>query len=263
MKQYGLPLDSRTKLTKTDWEFWSATLADNQADFETITNPIYDFLYITDQRLPLVDSYNTDDTPPNPAFRARPVVGGFFIKAISDPTIWKKWSAADTFKASGWADVPPPPVITAVIPTSENTAQSWKYTTSRPSDDWNMTNFDDSSWQTGVAPFGKSGSSGIKTLGTSWLTDDIWMRRQVTLPAGPFKDLQFLLLHDDDAEVYVNGVPAVIDGGANGRYQPFEIDPAALALLTPGATVTISAHIRQTGGDQSADLGLADVSAAK
>jgi hypothetical protein len=34
MQRYGVPLDSRTKLTKTDWSFWSATLADNQADFE-------------------------------------------------------------------------------------------------------------------------------------------------------------------------------------------------------------------------------------
>ncbi len=34
MLRYGVPLDSRTHLTKTDWSFWSATLAENQADFE-------------------------------------------------------------------------------------------------------------------------------------------------------------------------------------------------------------------------------------
>ncbi|BDI30017.1 hypothetical protein CCAX7_20680 [Capsulimonas corticalis] len=263
MKQYGLPLDSRTKLTKTDWEYWTATLADNQADFETITNPIYDYLYVTDQRLPLVDSYNTDDTPPNPAFRARPVVGGFFIKAISDPAIWKKWSAADTAKVGGWANVPEAPVIQPVIATSENTAQSWKYTTDRPSDDWNKAGFDDTSWKTGAAPFGKAGTSGIKMLGTSWLTDDIWIRRTVTLPAGPFTDLQFLVLHDDDVDIYVNGVLAATEGGANGSYQLLDTYAAAQALMTPGATVTIAAHIRQTGGDQSADLGLADVVPAK
>ena len=33
MQRYGVPLDSRTKLTKTDWSLWSATLAENQADF--------------------------------------------------------------------------------------------------------------------------------------------------------------------------------------------------------------------------------------
>ncbi len=44
MQRYGVPLDSRTHLTKTDWSFWSASLADNQADFEAIISPIYDYL---------------------------------------------------------------------------------------------------------------------------------------------------------------------------------------------------------------------------
>ncbi|MEO7718240.1 MAG: DUF1793 domain-containing protein, partial [Capsulimonas sp.] len=264
MKQYGLPLDSRTKLTKTDWEYWSATLADNQADFETITDPIYNYLNVTNHRLPLVDSYNTDDTPPNPAFRARPVVGGFFIKAISDPTIWKKWSAADTFKASGWADVPEPPVITTVVPTSEKAAQTWKFTTSQPSADWNKATFDDASWKTGAAPFGTGGTPGINgNPGTTWNSGDIWMRRQITVPAGSFKNLQFLAVHDEDIEIYVNGVLAASESGYTGTYQPLEIEPAALALLAPGATVTISAHVHQTTGGQSVDIGLVDVQVAK
>ncbi|HEY1490207.1 MAG TPA: DUF5127 domain-containing protein, partial [Verrucomicrobiae bacterium] len=42
VQRYGVPLDSRTHLTKTDWSLWSASLADNQADFEVIISPIYD-----------------------------------------------------------------------------------------------------------------------------------------------------------------------------------------------------------------------------
>ena len=33
MQRYGVPLDSRTHLTKTEWSVWSATLAGSQADF--------------------------------------------------------------------------------------------------------------------------------------------------------------------------------------------------------------------------------------
>ena len=41
---YGVPLDSRTRLTKADWCLWSATLAEDQRDFEAIVSPIYDYL---------------------------------------------------------------------------------------------------------------------------------------------------------------------------------------------------------------------------
>ncbi len=60
MQRYGVPLDSRTQLTKTDWSFWSATLAENQADFEAIISPIYDYLNQTTARDPVADSYETD-----------------------------------------------------------------------------------------------------------------------------------------------------------------------------------------------------------
>jgi hypothetical protein len=61
LQPYGLPLDSRTKLTKTDWSIWSATLADNDADFKALISPIYDYLNQTTKREPLADSYVTTD----------------------------------------------------------------------------------------------------------------------------------------------------------------------------------------------------------
>ena len=44
MQPYGVPLDSRTKDTKTDWSIWSATLASNKQDFLQLTAPIYSYL---------------------------------------------------------------------------------------------------------------------------------------------------------------------------------------------------------------------------
>jgi hypothetical protein len=105
MQQYGLPLDSRTHLTKTDWTIWSATMADNQADFETFISPIYDYLNHTSARDPIADSYMTDDIHSG-GMHARPVVGGFFIKMLTDHTIWHKWASGDKVNASNWAPLP-------------------------------------------------------------------------------------------------------------------------------------------------------------
>ena len=68
-----------TKLTKSDWTIWTATLADNQADFETLTSPIYDYLNQTTSRSPFADSYITDKIHSD-GMHARPVIGGVFIK---------------------------------------------------------------------------------------------------------------------------------------------------------------------------------------
>ena len=108
LQPYGLPLDSRTHLTKTDWSSWTAALADNQRDFAPFISPIYDYLDQTPLRLPLVDSYQTDrlNNHAGPAFRARPVVGGLFIKMLADPKLWHKWSSKDKTRPRAWAPLP-------------------------------------------------------------------------------------------------------------------------------------------------------------
>ena len=115
MKPYGVPLDSRTRLTKTDWSFWSATLADNQADFEALINPIYDYLNTTTARMPLVDSYTTDNIRSD-GMHARPVVGGLFIKMLDDRAMWLKWARRDKEKVGPWVALPAKPKVTKVVP---------------------------------------------------------------------------------------------------------------------------------------------------
>ena len=92
MNRYGLPLDNRATYTKLDWELWTATLAKNPDDFQTIVHAVFGFLNNTPERVPMTDWYDTI-TAKQKAFQARSVVGGVYIKMLADPALWKKWAS--------------------------------------------------------------------------------------------------------------------------------------------------------------------------
>ena len=261
MGTFGVPLDSRTRIGDTDHSFFSATLADNQADFETLISPFYDYLNGTTTRIPMLDTYLTDDIHSD-GLHARSVVGGVFARMLTDAAVWKKWAGADPSKVTGWAALPTPPTVTYLIPNSSMTPATWHYTTTAhpPPADWFGTGFNDSGWKTGQGVFGNLPPPGI--IGRTVWSDspgDIWLRRTLTLPPGNYSDLAFMVYHDEDVEIYVNGVLAAHTAGYNGSYEPLPISPAALALLKPGATITLALHCHQTTGGQGVDVGLARI----
>jgi hypothetical protein len=90
--RYGLPLDSRADYTKLDWSLWTASLASTQAEFEAFVDPIYMWMNETPSRVPLTDWYDTKNGK-QMGFQARSVVGGVFIKALSDSAMVRKWRA--------------------------------------------------------------------------------------------------------------------------------------------------------------------------
>jgi hypothetical protein len=258
MQRYGVPLDSRTRLTKSDWCLWSATLAGDRGDFEAIVGPIFDYLNDTTARLPFVDSYITDN-PRSDGMRARPVIGGLFIKMLEDPSTWKKWAGRDRFRFVDFAPPPIPPRVTELVPASRERPQTWRFTTTRPAGDWARPEFDDRGWRDGLAGFGTAGTPGIK-VATTWNTPDIWIRREITLLASTDPSrVQLLLYHDEDAEVYIDGILAAREAGYVTAYQTVEIGEAARARLKAGARVVVAAHCHQTRGGQGVDVGLVDV----
>ena len=72
-------------------------------------------------------------------------------------------------------------------------------------------------------------------------------------------DLQLDCIHDEDVEIYVNGVLAARASGYTGDYETLPLSPAARATLKLGETNTIAVHCHQTTGGQYVDVGIADV----
>jgi hypothetical protein len=146
-----------------------------------------------------------------------------------------------------------------IVPTSQATPQTWRYTTTTPSGSWMNSGYNDSSWTSASGAFGTAGITPGIFPNTTWNTSDIWLRRTFTMPAGTFSNLQFLLYHDEDIQVYLNGILAYSAAGYITSYQTGAINSAALAVLTSGATITLAVHCHQTTGGQGVDVGLVNI----
>ncbi len=78
---YGMPLDSRSDYTKADWLVWTATMLDDDDDFERFVKPLWDAYNSTEDRVPMTDWYFTT-TAKMRGFQNRTVIGGLFIKVL-------------------------------------------------------------------------------------------------------------------------------------------------------------------------------------
>ena len=255
--QYGLPLDNRETYTKLDWVSWTATLTQNRGDFEALINPVVAFLNATPDRSPMTDWYQTK-TARKVGFTARPVVGGVFLQMLYDKAAWQKYAARDKTKAANWAAIPVAPKMTVILPAADTHPAIWNYTTAQPADAWMNSSFDDSSWKRGPSGFGSAGTPGA-VVGTPWRTGDIWLRREVEMPTeGEYDELHAWFYHDEDAEVYINGVLALKRSGYISGYDTFPLTAEGKAALKPGKNL-IAIHCHQTVGGQYVDFGLVDV----
>ncbi len=258
LHKYGLPDRSTVTQTKTDFSIWTATMATRPSQFHAIINRIYKFLDQTSTRVPFADQYGTRKGWGG--MHARPVMGAAFMPMMNNAKIWHYWASRGAKFPDNWAGLPPPPVITSVVPTAQRRPVMWRYTINRPGAGWYKRGFDASGWKRGPAGFG-SADPGVRPR-TRWRTDNIWMRRHFRLSAAKLrhlnlKDLRIYAYHDEDIKVYINGVYA---GGASGystSYVPLEMTRASEKALHAGENL-MAITVHQTTGGQFADAGLVE-----
>ncbi len=155
----------------------------------------------------------------------------------------------------------PPPVLPEVLPTSRLHAQPWRYSEAEPAGDWTAPTFDDSAWRQGPGGFGTEKTPGAR-VGTPWSSPDLWLRREFELDSSQLQALQstppyLRIHHDEDAEVYLNGVRiAGLEGYTTG-YVLVPISHEAVDLFREGLNV-LAVHVRQTDGGQFIDAGIVE-----
>jgi len=155
----------------------------------------------------------------------------------------------------------PPPVLLEVLPTSRLEAQPWRYSEAEPTGDWTAPAFDDSAWRQGPGGFGTEGTPGAR-IGTPWSSSDLWLRREFEVGPEQLDALRSAALylrihHDEDAEVYLNGVRiAGLEGYTTG-YVLVPVSREAMGLLRGGLNV-LAVHVRQTDGGQFIDAGIVE-----
>jgi len=145
------------------------------------------------------------------------------------------------------------PQYRGVVPTVREQPYKARYTFKKPAAGWEKPTFAPAAgWPEGPAPFTDNKSA----HGTAWTGGDIWVRRTVRV-ADPHTagELRLLMEHDDEVEVYLNGVLLTRQTGFNSQYDFFPLPAAARQALRPGDNV-LALHATSPQGGEYLDAGL-------
>jgi beta-galactosidase/beta-glucuronidase len=151
----------------------------------------------------------------------------------------------------------PLPSVKTLVPSAQTSRSPWSFTSKAPPANWRDPEFDDSAWSKGKNGFGTRATPG-SLVSTEWNTPDIWLRREFSLDSASATDLQLLIHHDEDAEVYLNGRQVQQLRGYTTSYALVPLDRTAATALKQGRNV-LAVHCHQTGGGQYIDVGLIDL----
>ncbi|HEY3320422.1 MAG TPA: NPCBM/NEW2 domain-containing protein [Planctomycetota bacterium] len=126
----------------------------------------------------------------------------------------------------------------------------WQYAAENPPAGWERPEFSITQWKTGKAPLG------VRETVTKVTGTDVWMRRTFEMSKDPATGKVLLRVgHQDDAEIYLNGVLACKIRGGDRRYPIFPLSKEALAALKKGSNL-LAVHCTHSR-DLWVDVGVA------
>ncbi|WP_455498116.1 FG-GAP-like repeat-containing protein [Coprobacter sp.] len=152
-------------------------------------------------------------------------------------------------------------IIKPILSTAKDHKYTWRYnTTTDVPRRWFAKEYDDRAWSKGLAAFGAGlPEQSADLVSTEWKTSQIYMRRWFYLgdiTPEIIDKLRFVLFHDDDIEIYINGVWAATKTGCVFNYVPKDISEEAKNALKPNSWNLIAVGGKQGGGQQIMDIGI-------
>ncbi|MGL4593308.1 MAG: glycoside hydrolase family 2 protein [Thermoguttaceae bacterium] len=166
----------------------------------------------------------------------------------------------EKFKALNDALHLPAPTQETILPTAREAETKWHYTTEKPADSWNTPDFvPNVDWKEGSGGFGTANTPNVN-LRTEWNTPDIWICKSFDLSDDVVKNpsqLRLELYHDEDCDVYLNGILVVSAKGYITNYASFV--PQNIEKAVKSGKNVLAIHCHQTGGGQYIDAGLSRI----
>jgi hypothetical protein len=151
----------------------------------------------------------------------------------------------------------PVPKLKKLIPDARQREVEWRYVTQDPGADWEKSEFADQTWKQGKGGFGTPDTPNT-VVRTRWDSSDIWLRGEWNFDRAIDGELYLSIHHDEDAQIFINGVLAATVSGYTTDYALVPISADAKAAIVSGKNI-VAMHCHQTGGGQYIDLGLVTI----
>jgi hypothetical protein len=147
-------------------------------------------------------------------------------------------------------------LIDPVLPTSQKTAQAWRYVFNKPADGWEKPGFDDKNWKTGKGGFGDPKDSN-PVIRTEWRNRELWLRKKFSYEGTKDETLYLQLFHQFElvSHIYLNGKLIAEGPEHSNAYTFIKLDEKAKSVLKQDENV-LAVYCKNNGRRAYFDAGL-------